>query len=295
MPEAKGTYQVLYTTDPERPKDQWEVYRTQLTDDPQYIQEMYVRRPNWDQEWYWKQNGSVGNRYWYTMRKTPEDEDYILRMSKREDYKPFMEHELPRYYYAELVDGNILFYESEFNAIKNKRSTMPFQRFLRVQLGYREDRVASICETYGIEYANDFVLKIATTEEEILAAYRYGPRSCMAGDDVHAQQQLRAYANGIIGVAYLHRKDDPENVVARVLVNTATKERITTGYGCTTQLYHLMDKDGWTRNDQCMIGQKLNNPDNLINTEGYPYFDFYHNESRRVVNPETGISEYWIR
>lgn len=287
------SYQVLYGH-PDKPHDEWEIYRMNLTDPPEYIQEYYIRRPNWEEAYFAKldkRDPKTIRRY--VMRKTPPDQDYVARFAAREDYVRFMERDLPRHYMAELIEGKVFFYDTESDALKDKRSNLPFKRFLRTKLYMGEWQVADKCREYNIPYADGCELKFAETEEDILRVYRLGPRSCMAGDSKHEQEQLRAYAKKPIAVAYVTCKDgDEEEIIARVICNTKRKQYISSAYGDCDKITALLREAGYTCNSNALNECELNPVS--YREYGWPYFDFRYSRVRTKRSLKDLSTRYFI-
>jgi hypothetical protein len=262
----KKQFEVLYGHK-DTPIDEWEVVHTQssLKDfGPEYIQEMYVRRMNWDNAHYRKETGVSDNGYKHIMREVPKERDYVARMAAREDYKPF-EYQLQSgwdrtalpFCYAELVDGQVLFYANESDAIKDKRTKLSLARYLRSKFGMPEYQVAEISEEYGVPYADEYVFKIATTREEIRFVYVNGPNSCMSGEltDKNTPHPVESYACAPLGVAYIVHKDDPADIISRTVVNTELKTYVCI-YGADTQMKHHLKAAGYKRG-KALAGYKL--------------------------------------
>jgi hypothetical protein len=264
------SYQVIYG-DPDTPKDEWQICHNHLRMPPDYIQEIYVRQPNFQLETQARayrdpafraaieQHMYIGSRTpetkRYSMRPVPPEQDYVARMEARTDYVRFAEYHY-EWTYPELINGFVHFYASEEDACKDKRSKLGFERYMRTVMERGEDDMQYYCKLYDQPYAADVTLHFAITAEEIARVYRVGPRSCMSGDAEGEQLSVQAYAVDPIAVAYIIRGDDQDNVIARTVVNRDTKKYVRI-YGDRHRMRAKMEELGYAQDDYALCGTKL--------------------------------------
>lgn len=186
------------------------------------------------------------NNWAAMLKRLPDPVDYLMRETAREDYKPF-EVQGQDFHCAELKnDGTISYYNTQYDAYDDKRTSVKLGRYLRKFCTDKDDKeIGEICARYGYEFG-DSSLFFAKTREEIKNVYEKGPNSCMSGpasnfsigDGIHPAE---AYASGDFEVAYITRD---ERITGRAVV-IPSKKIWSCIYGDNTRMRPMLEELGY--------------------------------------------------